>query len=260
MTTQTSVTITRLQTAADAQQAYCCMDAVPTPWPKALCQCRDWVALNLGKYVEGYHLKLDDGQIIGHLYYADTDRALIPYQLEPDVGILYCDWVLKGHQGQGLGTQLFENFVADMEAENIKGLVVEASEVEGQMYFGHYQNRGFETIIDNGSRKLMYKPLSQPQIKVQALPNRIQPSQKTPVEILIMNGYACPFEAATQMLVREIAPEFGDQVQLKEIWLSTETLQEYGVAKGVFINGHPTLAGGETEMSIRHAIIEALEK
>jgi GNAT superfamily N-acetyltransferase len=255
-----SITITRLQTAADAQQAYCCMDADATPWPKAVCQCRDWVALNLGKYVEGYHLKLAAGQIVGHLYYADTERALIPYQIEPGVGVLYCDWVLKQHQGQGLGTQLFDIFVANMQAENFKGLVVEASEIEGQMYFGHYQSRGFETILQSGPRKLMYKPLSQPQIEARPLPNRIQPAKNIPVEIIIINGYACPFEAATQMLIREIAPEFGDQVILKEIWLTPETLQEYGVAKGVFINGQPTLAGGETESSIRYAIIAALER
>jgi len=259
MDQQLSVTVTRLQTPADAQQAYCCMMEVSTPWPKALCQCRDWVAANLGKYVEGYHLKHEDNEIIGHLYFAPAERALIPYEIEPGASVLYCDWVQQRYQGRGLGKQLFEAFVTDMRQENVKGLVIEASDIEGQMYFGHYQGRGFETIYESRHRKLMYLPLSQAKISANPLTSRIQPRRGVPVEILVINGYSCPFEVATQMLVREVAPEFGSQVVLQEIWLTPESLQTYGVSRGVFINGRQTLAGGEAEMSIRQAILDALE-
>jgi hypothetical protein len=38
--------------------------------------------------------------------------------------------------------------------------------------------------------------------------------------------------------------------------LTPETLREYGVAKGIFINGRQKLAGGETEEQVRQAILE----
>jgi hypothetical protein len=75
---------------------------------------------------------------------------------------------------------------------------------------------------------------------------------------LILNGYLCPHEASTLVLVRAVAQEFGEKVRLQEVWLTPETLREYGAAKGVFINGVQKLTGAETEASIRQAIAEEI--
>jgi GNAT superfamily N-acetyltransferase len=251
-----SVVVHRIINRDDAQKAYCCMTEVPTSWPDALCQCRDWVAENLGRYVEGYHLQLGDGEVIGHLYYAPSERALFPYQVETGVGILYCDWVQKRYQGMGLGRQLHEAFLDDMDKLGMKGVLVEATDLEGQMNFRHYQRRGFEIIQRDGNRILLYHPLSQKKAKVQRLPSSIPSRRGKPVEILILNGYMCPYEVSTQLLLRSIVREFGDQVILRDVWLTPETLHQYGVAKGVFINGQQKLSGGETEGAIRQAIVE----
>ncbi len=72
------ITIKRLQGPDDADKAYCCMTEVVSPWPEALCLCRDWVANNLGQFVEGYHLQIEDGEVIGHLYYASFGTRLVP--------------------------------------------------------------------------------------------------------------------------------------------------------------------------------------
>jgi hypothetical protein len=66
----------------------------------------------------------------------------------------------------------------------------------------------------------------------------------------------CPYEVSSEMLLREVAQEFGDQVTLREVPLTSETLREYGVAKGIFINGRQKLTGGETEEQVRQAILE----
>ncbi len=251
-------TIKRLKGPQDAQKAYCCMTEVPTPWPQALCACRDWVTANLGKFVEGYHMQLADGQVVGHLYFAPSERALFPFELEPEVTVLYCDWVQRRYQGLGLGKRLFAAFVEEMRQEGQKGIVVQATDSEAQMHFRHYQKRGFEILHERGSRKVLFLPLAKPQIVIRPYETTIQPEAKTPVEILILNGYLCPYEASTMVLIRDVAREFGDQVALKEIWLTPETLREYGQAKGVFINGRLSLTGAETEESIRQAIQEAI--
>ncbi len=251
-------TIKRLQSPDDAQKAYCCMTEVASPWPEALCLCRDWVANNLGQFVEGYHLQSEAGEVIGHLYYAPSERALFPYQLEPDVTVLYCDWVQTPYQGQNLGRQLYASFLEDRRQAGSKGIVMEATDLAGQMHYEHYLKRGFKILFESGHRRLLYHPLSQPRIEIQPLPARVRPQRKTPAEVLILNGYLCPYEASTLVLVRAVAQEFGDQVRIKEVWLTPETLREYGAAKGVFINGALKLTGAETEGSIRQAIAEEL--
>ncbi len=250
------VIVKRIESAGEAQQAFCCTAEVPTPWPAALNVCRTWVSQNLGRYVEGYHVQDANGVAVGQLYYAASERALVPYEIEPGVAVLYCEWVQRRHQGQGLGRQLFATFEAAVRDQGSKGILVEATTREDQMHYRHYLARGFTVVHEAGDRRLLYLPLGQPQVSVRPFEPRLQPRRGLPVEILILAGYLCPFETATQMLLLDVAREFGERVVVRHEVLSPETLQRYGVAYGVFINGHPKLSGATTEEAIRQAIIE----
>ena len=250
--------VQRLQNGEDAQKAFCCMMEVPTPWPEALCQCRDWIARNLGRYVEGYHLALADGGVIGHLYYALSENALFGYEIEPGIGVLYCEWVQRRYQGQGLGAQLYTVFLNEMRQTGVKGLLVEATDLVGQMHYQSYLKRSFQVIGEAGHRKLLYLPLSQAQVNARRLVPRIQPRRGIPIEVVILNGYQCPFDVSTHILLRQIAREFGERVILRDVWLTPEILKDYGASRGIFINGVQKLNGGESEDEIRQAILEDL--
>jgi hypothetical protein len=250
------VDIRRLENVEDAQKAYCCMTEVPTPWPGSLHMCREWIAQALGRYVEGYHLQLENGDVIGHLYYAPSTRALIPYNVEDGVSVLYCEWIQQGYQGQGNAKRLFSAFLDGLREEKAKGVFFEASDSLGLGHSESYIARGFELLQEFGHRKLLYLPLEQAQISVQVLPPEIKPRSGKPVEIMILAGYMCPHEASTQLLLREVAREFGEDVVLREAWLTPDTLQEYGSSHGIFINGRRKLVGAETEEAIRQAIVE----
>jgi GNAT superfamily N-acetyltransferase len=252
------VVVKRVESEAEAQQAFCCMAEVPTPWPAALNVCRTWVGQNLGRYVEGYHIHDADGGAVGQLYYAPSERALVPYEMEPGVAVLYCEWVQRRRQGQGFGRQLFAAFEAEMRAQGCKGILVEGTSRDDQMHYRHYLSRGFAIVHDAGARKLLYLPLSQPQVSVRPLEARIRPRRGAPIEVLILSGYLCPFETAAQMAVLEVTREFGERVVIRQEALSPETLQRYGVAYGVFINGRPKLSGASSEEAIRQAILEEL--
>jgi GNAT superfamily N-acetyltransferase len=252
------VTVQRLTSADDAQQAYCCMTEVPSPWPQALCQCREWVAHNLGKHIEGFHVQLESGEVAGHLYYAFSEKALIPYEIEESVGVLYCEWVQRRYQGKGLGRHLFAAFRDEMERQAVKGILVENTETDGEGNLKRYLGLGFKVVFESDRGRLLYLPIDQGEVKVLPLKARIVPRQGVPVEILVIGGYMCPYEAATLLLLQEVSREFGDRVALQQVPLTKETLGEYGVAKGIFINGRPSLSGAETEESIRQAIQEAL--
>ena len=252
------IVVKRLVKDDDALQTYCCMTEVPTPWPKALCECRDWVAENLGRHVDGYHLQLGAGDVIGHIYFAPSEQALFSYKVEPGFAVMYCEWVQQRYQKRGFGTHLFETFLTALKQENAKGVLVEATDIEGQMYYGHYLSRGFRIVHEAGHHKLLFLPLSAEQVSYRRRKPRVQPRRQHPVEIHLFRGFLCPYEVSTQLLVRDVAQEFGDQVRIQEIWLTPETLDQFGVPSGVLINGIQKLAGGETERAVRRAIMEEL--
>ena len=258
MNNQLEMNVKRMKGKGDAQKAYCCMTEVPSPWPIALCNCRDWVTENLGTYVEGYHLETRQGEVVGHIYFALSEKALVPYEIEPGACVLYCEWVQKRYQGHGWGRYLFDSFLSEMKIERMKGILVEATDREGSMHFSHYTGRGFKKILEHNQYILLYLPIITEQVAVTPLDLKLKPEKKGPVEILILNGYMCPYEAATLIDVRAIVPEFGEQVNLRDVWLTPETLNQYGSAKGIFINGKRKLVGGESEQQIRQAIREEL--
>lgn len=253
-----STHIHKLSSASDAQMAYCCMTEVPTPWPEALCHCRDWISQNLGVHVEGYHLQLASGEVIGHIYYSLSQRALFPYQVEPDVCVLYCEWIQRQYHGLGFGKSLSNVFLSDMQQESIKGVLVEGTDFEGQMNYQHYLARDFKIVSEKEHRKLLYLPLNQPRVEVKPLARRIQPRRGVPVEIVVINGYLCPYEVSSQLILRQVVQEFGDRVNLQEVSLTPETLHDYGDARGTFVNGKQKLLGGESEEEIRQAILEEI--
>jgi GNAT superfamily N-acetyltransferase len=252
------VSVKRLEAEAESQQAFPCMVEAPTPWPEALGVCRAWVSQNLGRHVEGYHLLGGGGAVIGQLYYAPSERALVPYRIEDGVAVLYCEWVQRRHQNKGFGRRLFSTFLEEMQAQACKGVLVECTDQEAQMHYSHYLSRGFEVIHEAGHRRLLYLPLRQSGVEFQPLQPTLQPRSGIPVEILILSGYLCPYETATQLLLLDVAREFGDRVVIRQEPLSPETLSRYGVAYGIFINGRPKLAGAATEEAIRQAILEEL--
>ena len=251
-----TASIKRLRSIEEAQLAFPCMAEVPSPWPESLAACRNWVSQNLGRYVEGYHVELANGEIVGQLYYAPSEQALIPYRVEPGVAVIYCEWVQRRHQRRGFGRQLFSTFEAQMRESGCKGILIEATEHEQYMHYRHYLARGFEPVLENEDRKVLYLSLQQAQVQVTALAPRIRPHRGVPVEILVLSGYLCPFETSTHLLLLDVAREFGDRVRLRQESLTPNTLERYGVAGGIFINGRRKLAGATSEAEIQQAILE----
>jgi hypothetical protein len=145
-----------------------------------------------------------------------------------------------------------------MRSQRRKGILVEATDLEGQINLRHYTSRGFRLMSESGHRKLLFHALEQPAIMARPLRPNIRSRRGVPIEILILSGYVCPLDVSTQMLLLEVAQEFGDQVVVRQEQLTPETLGRYGVANGVFINGRQKLTGAANEMAIRQAIVEEM--
>lgn len=250
----------QVTTKQDAGRAYPCATESPPPfWSDGLPLSRQWFADNLGQCVEGLHLEDDAGNVIGHIYWAPSEQALVPYDIEPRVAFLYCEWVQQAHRGRGYMRQLFETFINMLQAEGYKGVLVDGTEFEGYMHHSHFAKRGFRVLREAGAFKLMYLPLTQETVRVEPVEVKIVPQKKTPVEVLIIGSLFCPVGASAVLAVRKIARELGDQVVLQEVPASREALARYGRADGIFINGKEKFMGPVTEDQVRQAILEELK-
>jgi predicted GNAT family acetyltransferase len=252
--------VIRLCESAQTELAYPCMEDVPTPWPVALQTCRAWMAQNLGDTVEGIHLQDSAGNVIGHVYYGASERALIPYQVEEQVAVVYCEWIQRRYQGQGYARLLSDALIRHLDSEGYKGILVAATDDEQCMHHSHFVQRGFRLLQQAGPLRLAYYPLRQERVEVQPIELRIRPERRRPVEIIVFAGGTCAHEVATSSSALQVAREFGNRVVLKEIATTIENLRAYGAASGVYINGRRTLPGGASEEAIRQAIRDELEE
>lgn len=254
----------RIQTSRDIQQAYPCATESPTPfWADGLPLCKEWFTENLGKYVEGFHLEDKDGNVIGHIYWAPSGRALVPYEIEDGVAYIYCDWVQRSQRGKGGMHLLFEGFVEFLRSQGYKGILVDGTEFEGYMHYQHFLKRGFQVIRESNGSKLLYYPLSQASVAVRPIPAHLpeaQPENAAEVEVLVIGSRFCPVGASAVLAIRRVAVEFGERVRVEEIPASREVIARYGVADGIFINGKTKFFGPVQENQVRKAIEEELAR
>jgi GNAT superfamily N-acetyltransferase len=237
---------------------YPCATESPRPfWADGLELSRNWFAENLGTHVEGVHVE-EEGQVIGHIYWAPSERALVPYRTEPGVAWLYCEWIQRPYQGRGYMRKLFSAFIEHLKGEGYKGVLVGTTDYEGYMHHSHFAKRGFRVIQEEDGGKLMYFPLSQPRVEVEPLSSHIPVEGRVPVEVLIIGSHFCPVGAAAVLYLRKVAAEFPGQVALREVPAGPETLAHYGVADGIFVNGEEKLFGPVTEDQVRAVIEKAL--
>jgi len=207
--------------------------------------------------VEGFHVEAD-GEVIGHIYWAPSERALVPYWTEPGVAWLYCEWIKRPHQGRGYMRALFSAFVEYLKEQSYKGVLVGATDYKGYMHHSHFAKRGFRVIREGDGGKLMYLPLAQERVTVEPLVPRIPVEGKAPVELFVVESCFCPAGAATVLYLRKVVVELGDRVSMVEVQARLEALARYGVADGIFVSGEEKFFAPVTEEQVRAAIREDL--
>ncbi len=246
-------------TLDDLEATYCCMSEVPpgVSWAEALPDSREWFEANLGKHVEGYHL-LDVSKVVGHVYYETSERALIPYEIEPEVACIYCTEMLGDYVHKGYGKMLFDYAKDDLGKQGFKGILVDATDFKEYMYHEHFLKQGFKTIKEHGPFKLMFFPLVKQTIDVQLIELNYQPS-KDKVEVTLFNSFFCPVGVSMYHLIKKVAESFGDKVKVVEIPATLETVRKYGTSEPL-INGKIKIFGPASEEHVKKAIQEEIDQ
>jgi len=245
-------------TLADLDKTYCCMSEATesTGWAESLPESREWLKANLGKAVEGYHL-LDGDKVVGHIYYAVSEKGLVSYEIEPNVACIYCTELLRPYMHKGYGKLMFDHMKTDLKKQGVKGIVVTASDFEEWMHYELFLKQGFKTIKEHPPFKTMYFPLNKESISIKVLGVNYQPS-KDKVEVTLFRNFFCPVGAFMYHLIKKVAEGFGDKVKIVEIEATRETMQKYGTAEPLF-NGKIKLFGPAKEEDVKKAIQEEID-
>jgi len=244
-------------TLGDLESTYCCMKEVPpgAKWAEAVPKSRNWFKANLGKHVEGYHL-LDDAKAVGFIYYAASEKALLPFEVEPGIAFIYCTEMLRDYMGKGHGKMMFDYVKADLKKQGFKGILVDATNIKEFMHHEHFLKQGFKVIKEHGLFKLMYFPLTKQSIRVKPLELNYKPSADK-VEITLFHNFACPVGVHMYLLFKKVAKGFGDKVKIVEREATPETVRKYGTSD-LLINGKIKIFGPASEDDVKKAIQEEI--
>jgi len=243
----------------DLVGTYCCMSELPpgVSWSEALPESREWFRRNLGRHVEGYHL-LDDGRVVGHVYWCVSERAFVPFVVEPKVAFIYCTEMLKDYMHKGYGRMMFDFVKDDLKRLGFKGVLVDATDFQEYMHHGHFAKQGFKVIKEHGPFKLMYFPLNQESVEVKPIELNYKPAAGK-VEVTLFRMFFCPVAAYMYHLIKNVALSFGDKVEIVEIEPTIETVKKYGTTDPL-INGKLKLMGPAKEEDVRKAIQEEISQ
>ena len=243
----------------DLEASYCCMTETPpgASWLQALPESKKWFKNNLGKHVEGYHL-LDGDRVVGHIYWETSEKALVPYRIEPRVACVYCTEMLHDYMHKGHGKAMFDYMKQDLKKQGYKGIIVDATSIKEYMYYEYFQKQGFKTIKEHDPFKLMHFPLLQKSVEVDLIPLNYKPS-KDKVELTLFNNFFCPVGAHMYKLFKKVAQGFGDRVKIVEIQVTPETMRKYGTTDPL-VNGKIKIFGPASEKDVQKAIQEEIEQ
>lgn len=246
-------------TLDDSEATYCCMNEVPpnVSWAEALPESREWFEANLGKHVEGYHL-LDGNKVVGHIYYATSENALVLYEIEPGVACVYCTEMLREYMHKGYGRMMFDYMKNDLRKQGVKGIIIPATDFKEWMHYELFLKQGFRVILEHPPYKVMYFPLTKESLSVKVLPLNYTPS-KDQVEVTLFNNYFCPVGAYMYNLIKKVAQSFGDKVKVVEIEATLKNVKRYGTSDPL-INGKIKMFGPASEDDVRKAIQEEINQ
>lgn len=246
-------------TLDDLEATYCCMGEIPpnVSWTDFLPESRDWFKANLGKHVEGYHL-LDGDKVVGHIYYAASENALIPYEVESGVACVYCTEMLENYMHKGYGKMMFDYMKNDLKKQGFKGILVPATEFKEWMHYDLFLKQGFKLVKEHSPYKVMYFPLMKESISLKAMNLNYTPS-KDRVEVTLFSNAFCPVGEYMYHLTKKIAESFGSKVKIVEIKATPETVRKYGTADPL-INGKIKMFGPASERDVRKVIQEEINQ
>ncbi len=246
-------------TRNDLEATYCCAEEFQPSygWAECLPESREWFRANLGRSIEGYHL-LDGERVVGMVYWARSEEAVLPYEVEPKVACVYCTELLQGYKRKGHGRMMLDYMKDDLKKRGFKGILVPATDLDVYMPYRDFLKQGFKIVEEHPPSKDMYFPLTKENITVKVFNLNYAPATDK-VEVTLFRNFMCPVSVYMHHMLRRVAESFGDKVKIVELDATPETARRYGTVDPL-VNGKMKFFGPISEKTAKNAIQEELDK
>jgi len=245
-------------TRDDVESTFCCaVEFQPSSgWTECLPEAREWFRVHLGRSIEGYHL-LDGERVVGMVYWARSEDAILPYEVEPSVACVYCTELLEGYKRKGHGKFMLDYMKNDLKKRGFKGILVPATELDVYMPYKDFLRQGFKIIKEHPPLKDMYYPLTKEDVAVKVHELSYKPATDK-VEVTLFRNFMCPVGVHMHHMLRRVAEGFGDKVKVLELEATPETARRCGTVDPL-VNGKMKFFGPVSENTARKAIQEEIE-
>jgi len=245
-------------TRDDVEVTFCCAEEFQPSygWTECLPEARKWFRANLGKSIEGYHL-LDGERVVGMVYWARSEEAILPYEVEPNVACVYCTKLLEGYKRKGHGKFMLDYVKQDLRKRGFKGILVPATELDVYIPYKDFLKQGFRIIGEHPPFKDMYYPLTKEDIEVKVHELGYKPA-KDKVEVTLFRNFTCPVSVHMHHMLKRVAEGFGDKVKIVELEATPETARRCGTVDPL-VNGKMKFFGPVSEKTAENAIQEEID-
>jgi len=196
-------------------------------------------------------LALDDkGEVGGMIQYFPIEHSWVKGK---DLYFIGCVWV-HGHkqgkgnfQGKGMGKAMLKAAEEDVEQLGSKGIVAWGLSIPFWMKGSWYKKQGYVPVDKNGflGELLLWKTFAD-----DAIPPRWKKQKKKPeiskekVTVTCLNHGWCPAQNLSCERAKNLASEFGDQIEVVEVDTSVdENFEEWGITDAIYIDGKKVRTG-----------------
>jgi GNAT superfamily N-acetyltransferase len=190
----------------------------------------------------------DSGQVGGMIQYLPVEHSTVEGK---DLYMIQCIWV-HGHkkgrgnfQGKGMGKALLKAAEEDVRARGAKGIAAWGISLPFWMKASWFKKQGYAKADKNGMAVLMWK-----QFSPEAQAPRWIKEKKRPALIpgkVVVSSYVtgwCMVQNLAYERAKRASSMFDDKVVFQEIDTSVRaSLNEWGIADGLFIDGKPVNTG-----------------
>lgn len=248
----------------DNKQTYfLCLENYSEEMQEAIAAKENWYNEMKNKGLRVKMAEDDDGDIGGMIQYFPVEQSWIEGS---DLYFISCIWVhskkdgVKNFQNKGMGKALLKAAEEDVKRLGKKGIVAWGTSLPVWMKASWYKKQGFEPVDKKGlfGDVLLWKTFEDNVLPPKWIKPKKKPeTSKEKVKITCMSNGWCSAMNMSCHLTKEVASEFGDQVEVEEVNTSDrKTFDEWGTSDAIYIDGKKISAGPPPSKKELRKIIE----
>lgn len=242
---------------------FLCLESYSEEMEEAISAKENWYDEMKEKGLRVKMAQDDTGDIGGMIQYFPVEDSWIEGR---DLYFVSCIWVhsnkegKKNFQGKGMGKALLKAAEDDVQRMGKKGIVVWGTSLPVWMKASWYKKQGYEPVDKKGffGDTLLWKTFTDDaQAPKWIKPKKKPETSKDKVKVTCMSNGWCSAMNLSCHRVKDVASEFGDQVEVEEINTSNrKNFEEWGSSDVIYIDGKKVSTGPPPSKEKIRKIIE----